>query len=432
MSVVDGVESISVNGGAPEQPAGSRRRRSVRWVLHDPIWLITLCLMVISLVIVYSSSEMLAYREARGATGYYLFAQLRNLGLGLVLMFVLQLLPWRLYYRYSYIAFFFSVILLGLTPLLGTSINQAVRSINIMGFSFGTLEFSRLPLVLFLAAWFAGNARELDSFRRGLLVPILCVGLVCALILPGGLSLTVLAALTAFGMFVIGNVRGRHLGMIVLAGVVFLVLATALLPLVSDSARNVTWRARVASFLEGGNYQSQQAKIAIAGGRFFGKGPGAGTQRYTLPNPQDDYVYASVIEEYGLLLGIVVLLLYLALLYRIWVIARRSDNLFQSYVVMGLGWMIGIQALWHMLISVGVSPTTGITLPLVSLGGTSVVTVCAALGIVLCVSKTQYVQRHGLEEEGLSEPGADPVGLEPGEGAGESSVTNGAVRHVGW
>lgn len=362
-------------------------------LFRDQIWLITLCLMVVSLAVVYSASEMLAYREAGGVTSYYLVSQAKHMFLGLLVMLVVQFIPPRMFYRYSYLFLLCTVVLLLMTIVMGTSVNQARRSLRIFGVSFQMLEFARIPLVVFLAAWFAGHQADLDDFRKGLLPPLLCTGVVCGLILFGGMSLTVLAGVTALSMFLLCNVRWRHIMRVGVLALLSLLLGILLLPYVSDRARNATWASRWESFIGKGDanstYQAEQAKIAIAGGKLFGKGPGAGTQRFSLPNPQDDFVYASLVEEYGFVLGVGVIVLYLWLLWRVRVLVRRSTTLFHSYVVMGLGVMMVFQAFWHMSISVGLSPTTGITLPLISLGGTSILSTCLGLGILLSVSRYQ-------------------------------------------
>lgn len=377
-------------------------------LFKDQIWLIAVCLMIVSLAIVFSSSEMLAYRKAGGNTWHYLVQQAKHMVVGIGCMLVFQLCPPRLFYRYSYIALFVMVVLLVLTVAMGTTFNQARRALDIFGKSVQTLELARIPLILFLASWFAGHQREIGDFRRGVLPPLIVTGVVCGLILTGGLSLTILAGTTAFSLFLVGNVRWRHILLIVVMGVAMLGMAILILPHVTSRARNATWASRLENFMgkgDGqGNEQAHQAQIAIAGGKLFGKGPGAGTQRFSLPNPQDDFVFASLVEEYGMLLGgLGVMSLYIWLLWRVRVLIKRSQKLFHTYLVAGVGFMMGFQALWHMSISVGLSPTTGITLPLVSLGGTSVVATCMGLGLLLSVSRWQ--RKAALEEQRLQAQG---------------------------
>ncbi len=359
---------------------------------NDQIWLIAICLMLISLVTIYSSTEKLAY-DNHAETWTYFFRQAWYLFLGLGIMKLFEHLKPVFFFRIADIALFVMVLLLLATVFLGTEINGARRSLSTPFFQLRTMELARFPLILFLAAWFARNQENMDNSRI-LLIPLLFTGLVCVLILFGGLSLTVLAAVTAFGIFLVGNVRWRHIALIVLLGVVGLGLGISALPFVTNQARNATWVGRIERFMQGddsdgGNYQPEQAQIAIAGGKLFGKGPGASTQRLVLPNPYDDYVYAIVVEEYGMLVGVVIIFLYLWLMWRVWQLIQRSTKRFHTYLVAGVGFMIGFQALWHMIISVGLSPSTGITLPLVSYGGTSAITTCMELGALLSVARYQ-------------------------------------------
>lgn len=355
------------------------------------IWGVVFVLAAISVVEVYSATGALAYRTAGGNTTHFLFVQVVTLGLGIGLLFLFQMIPTRVYYSWPNLPLWIGIALLVYTLLHGVEVNQAKRWIEVMGISIQPSEVVKIPLILFLSARLARDQKVLGDFRRGVL-PLICyLALVCGLVLKESATSAVFIAAIGFIMLIIGNVRKRHLVLLAGAGVVSLALLLLVVaPRIGIFQRGSTWSTRLETFTEGESYQARQAKIAIAGGLIWGKGPGNSTQRWALPEAHSDFIYAYTIEEFGLLMGVLVMGAYLVLLWRVRLIVLKChDNPYRAYLCSGLAVMIGLQAFAHMFISVGLFPVTGLPLPFVSKGGTSILMTGIALGMVQSVARQQ-------------------------------------------
>ena len=356
------------------------------------IWMVVLFLSVASILLVYSATGALAYKKHGGNTEYYLLRHFVILIAGLGLMFLTHLLKYTFYARISRILVFISIPLLGYTLASGSQLNEASRWIMIplLNITFQTSDLAKLALVIFLARILAVKQDEIQDFRKGFVPVVVIIAIVVILILPANLSTAMLLTLTCLIMMFIGRVSLKHIGM--LAGVAAIVFAIFIVILMnsSDQGRLGTWKKRIENFKNpdaDANYQANQAKIAIASGFPVGKGPGNSNQRNFLPHPYSDFIYAIIIEEYGLIGGFLVLIAYLILLFRAMKIATNSPGTFGAFLALGLSLMLVFQALINMSVAVNLLPVTGQPLPLVSMGGTSIWFTCISFGIILSVSK---------------------------------------------
>jgi cell division protein FtsW len=379
------------------------------------IWGLVVLFMFYSLLAVYSSSVGVAFMKYGGNTTYFLRTQFLMLALSLVIIVVIHYLPYRIYFSLAGLFLIISVGLLVLTFAFGSRVNEATRWLVIpgTGFSLQTSDVAKVALVLYLARSLAKFQNELNNFMlvtRNFIIP---VGIICGLILPENLS----TALMIFGISLIimfiGRVPFRFILTYVGMGVVLVILFALLLTMVSKTNRVQVWKNRIEHFFTGsGNedddYQANQAKIAISTGGLFGKAPGKSTQRNMLPQSNSDFIFAIIIEEYGLLFGAVPLILaYMILLFRGITIARKCETAFPAYMVMGLIVMIVIQAMLNMLVAVGLFPVTGQTLPMVSWGRTSVLMMSFSIGAILSVSRVvnARIKNEELPEEEKSDEG---------------------------
>ena len=358
------------------------------------IWMTVLFLGLISLLAVYSSISSLAFKREGGSTMHFLMKHGIMLVTGGVIMYYVSKQQFTIYSRLSQLLIGVMAVLLLLTLLLGSNINDASRwiTIPIINQSFQTSDPAKVVLIVYLARVLGKNQGEEWTLRDVLIKLMVPVGAICGLILPANFSTAaVLFAVCMIIMF-IGQVPLKHMAVIVGAAVgmfaLLLVLAKTtpgLLP------RLDTWVGRIESFGvddHDANYQVEHAKIAIASGGFLPNGPGSGTSRNFLPHPYSDMIYAFIIEEYGSILGgLGLLLLYLILLFRAVRIASTCAKPFGALAAIGLGLMLVMQAMINMAVAVNLVPVTGQPLPLVSMGGTSVWFTCLAIGIMLSVSR---------------------------------------------
>ncbi|MBN1107201.1 MAG: FtsW/RodA/SpoVE family cell cycle protein [Bacteroidales bacterium] len=359
------------------------------------VWGLVVLFMIYSLLAVYSSSVGVAFRSYGGDTTYFLRSQLIMLLLSLAVIVVVSYLPYRIYYSMAGLFLIIAAGLLVLTLVFGARVNEATRWLVIpgTGFRLQTSDVAKVALVIYTARTLSKYQNELKNFGLVTRLFIVPAAIISALIMPENLS----TALMIFGIVMvilfIGRVPFRFLlayaGM-ALAGVILFALA---LTLVTDDNRVEVWKNRIENFFSGESdpdedFQANQAKIAISTGGLFGKAPGRSTQRNMLPQSNSDFIFAIIIEEYGLLLGAVPLLLaYMILLFRGVTIAKKCETAFPAFLVLGLIIMIVIQALVNMLVAVGLFPVTGQTLPMVSWGRTSVLMMSFSIGAILSVSR---------------------------------------------
>ncbi|MBN1387333.1 MAG: FtsW/RodA/SpoVE family cell cycle protein [Bacteroidales bacterium] len=379
------------------------------------IWGVIALFMVYSLLAVYSSSVNVAFRNHGGNTTYFLRTQFLMLTAGLVIIIIVHYLPYRIYSSLAGVAIIISAILLVLTYFFGVRINDATRWLEIpfIGLRIQTSDIAKVALVIYLARTLA---RYQDHLRDFVLVTkffIFPVFIICALIMPENLS----TALMIFGicilMLFIGGVPFKYLLAYMGMAVVFVILFALFLWLVSDDNRVLTWIERIISFFTGkggdtDDFQINQAKIAISTGGLFGKAPGHSIQRNMLPQSNSDFIFAIIIEEYGLLLGAIPLILaYMTLMFRGIAIVKKCETGFPAYLVLGLIVMIVSQAMLNMMVAVGILPVTGQTLPFVSWGRTSVIMMCFSIGVILSVSRVvnARIRKEDLPEEEKKDEG---------------------------
>jgi cell division protein FtsW len=360
----------------------------------DPnIWAILIGLSIFSLLAVYSSTGTLAYRFRGGDTSSYVIGHAMNLGIGLFLAFAVHRIPYRYFARISQWLIWLVPLALVFTLVWGVSENVAARRIPVLGMTIQTSDFAKLILIVFIARYLAVKQDQIRDFHRTLLPAYFWICLICALILPANLSTAGLLFITCVALLYIGRVHAGHLtGLLVVTVIAGGLLIGGLYMLHRNGVDNVitqrvpTWVNRITG--ASGDYQQTQSKIAYGTSGFFGRGPGNSVQRNFLPQSFSDFIFAIIIEEYGLFGGGTILLLYLALLYRTVIIVRKCDKTFPAFLAAGLVLSIVFQALIHMIVVVDiVHIVTGQPLPFISKGGTSIALTGIAFGIILNISR---------------------------------------------
>lgn len=352
------------------------------------IWIIVLALSLFSIMVVYS------------AAGWAdLISHVVKLSMGLIAMYIVHLIPFKYFSKLGQIGYFTSLVLLLMVLLIGVSINGASRWVNVAGLQFQPSDVAKLTVILFMARQISINRDRLGGMKEFISYVFAPLFIVCALILPNNFSTSALVFVNGLVVMFIGKIRLQLIFKILTiaflgAGLIYGLarfspqLAEDILP------RSATWVSRIDSyFIDNGNeimdkdYQQTQALVAIQNGSLFGAGPGKSTQRSILPYSESDFIFAIILEEYGLIGGVTALLFYLILFFRAIRISFKTDSIFGGLIVVGLMFSLVFQAIINMLVSVGVMPVTGQTLPLISTGGTSLVFTFISLGIVLSVSR---------------------------------------------
>lgn len=367
------------------------------------IWIVVFLLSLISIALIYSSSSSLAYKE-KTTNFAFLVKQIQFVLMGLVALYICYRVPLGWYRVLAYPALIVSVILLALTPIIGEEINGARRWINLGFTTFQPTEMAKIAIVLYLAR--ALEVSKLETFKEFLIKIIIPIGVTCILILIGSVSAALFVGMISLLMLIIAGVKWNYIfkagGIAASALVLIILLHVAGLQLFPRLDTALSRLIRFGSKTEiteeltpeekqkeaDKTYQADMAKVAISSVGILGKGPGKSTQRYFLPHPYSDYIYTIIIEEYGLAGGTFVLMLYLWFLFRCVILAKNCTRVFSALTVAGLGLLITVQATLHILVNVGYLPVTGHTLPLLSLGGTSLVILSCAFGIILSVSRT--------------------------------------------
>jgi cell division protein FtsW len=383
------------------------------------IWVIVLLLSIVSLLAVYSSTGTLAYKKQGGNTEYYLIKHFLILLFGFGLMYLTHLVKYTYYSRISQIALLVTIPLLIYTLFSGTSLNEADRwiTVPIINLTFQSSDVAKLVLVMYLARQLSKKQDQIKEFRSGFLPVLMPVIIVCMLILPANFSTAAILFVTSLVVMFFGRINLKYIFTLIGLGIVGLVLIFSLAKVFPDLfPRGETWVRRVDNFMHkeeanpDAKYQPEQAKIAIVSGGIFGKSPGKSTQRNFLPHPYSDFIFAIIIEEYGIVGGIVIILLYWTLFFRVVRIATKCQGNFGSFLAIGIGFSLVFQAMINMAVAVNLFPVTGQTLPLVSMGGTSIWFTSIALGIILSVSR--HIELEGKES---SEVEAVPKGDEHAE-----------------
>lgn len=359
------------------------------------IWAVVFALSLISILVVYSSIGTLAYKRSSSPESY-LIKHTFMVFLGLAAMWFAHKIDYRYYSKISRLALWVSVPLLIYTFTNGTTINDAARWITlpIINTSFQPSDFASLALIINLASMLSKKQQNIDDIKESLIPMLIWCGVICGLIALTNLSTAMLLFATCMLVMFIGRVPVKYLAMLVLVGL--LAGAVAL----KFGVRGETAKNRIMSFVNGTElpFQAKHGMIAVATGGIFGKGPGNSEQRNILPHPYSDFVYAIVIEEYGLIGGVVVLVLYLVLLHRGMKAAYNSERAFGGLLSAGLSFDLVCQAMVNMGVVVGLGPITGQPLPLISMGGTAMVFTGLSVGIILSVSRGEQEENWGQKE----------------------------------
>jgi cell division protein FtsW len=320
-----------------------------------------------------------------------LIGHMVKLAFGLFLVYLCHLIHYRRYQQLARPLLLLTIPLLLFTLFFGTNINDANRWISFAGISFQPSEMAKIALIIYVARALTLKQEYINSLRQAFFPIIIPVVLVCGLIAPSNLSTAMILFATCILLMFMGRVSAQYIiMMMVLGALVFAILVGIgkVYPEL-DLVRVNTWEKRVETFLhdEDGGYQVQQAKIAIAKGGIFGNGPGNSMMRHFLPYCNADFIYAIICEEYGLVGGAIILALYVLLFLRNVRLVTQSPKAFGAFLAIGLSLMLTVQALANMAVNLNLVPATGLTLPLISMGGTSVLFTCISLGMILSVSK---------------------------------------------
>jgi cell division protein FtsW len=359
------------------------------------IWGVVLLLSFISLLAVYSSTGSLAYRMEKNS-GYYLAKQVMVLGLGLLIIYQVHKINYTRFARIAVVLYLLSLPLLVYTLFFGTSLNEGSRWIKlpVIHLTFQTSDLAKLALFMFLARVLSMKQNVIKDFRKGFVPVLLPMLITCLLIAPANMSTALMLGFTCSILFFIGRVHIKHLMLMAAAGLICLSVVFTISKL-TGFGRASTWEQRIKDFAGGKKkegkhqdvYQVEQAKIAIANGGITGRGPGQSLQKNFLPHPYSDFIFSIIIEEYGLVGGGIVVLLYLLFLWRSVLIFKRCPFAFGAFLAVGLSITLVFQAMLNMAVNVHLVPVTGLTLPMISMGGSSIWFTSIAIGIVLSVSK---------------------------------------------
>jgi cell division protein FtsW len=377
------------------------------------IWAVVLLLVLVSLLVVYSATGSLAYKMYKGNTEVYLFKQIAFIAVGFAIIYFAHRVNYTIYSKVAKVLFYLSIPLLFYTLFFGVRLNEGSRWIRlpIINMTMQTSDLARLALFMYLARLLSRKQNKIKDFKRGFLPVIAPVAITCLLIAPANLSTALLLGSSCLVLLFIGRVSTKHLLLtigVALIPVVFLIMAAVIKhkstgdeEVVTSKekssklfARVDTWISRVENFMYGDKetdndnlYQVNQAKIAIAKGGFFGNGPGNSEQRNFLPQAYNDFIYVIIIEEYGLLGGAFIIFVYLVFLFRSIRLFKRCPYAFGAFLALGLSFTLVLQAMANMAVNVNLFPVTGVTLPLVSMGGSSFLFTCLSIGIILSVAR---------------------------------------------
>lgn len=381
------------------------------------IWALVVLLTLVSLLAVYSATGSLAYKNYKGNTEIYLFKQVLFILIGFAVVYFAHKVNYTIYSKVARILFILSIPLLIYTLFFGVKMNEGSRWIRlpIINMTMQTSDLAKLALFMYLARLLSRKQQVIKDFKKGFLPVIIPIGITCLLIAPANLSTALLLGASCMILLFIGRVSIRHL--LIVVGIAMIPVVMLITTAIArhntgkdiDSSEETTavkkatggilgrvdtWIGRVENFIYGGKeadndemYQVNQAKIAIAKGGFVGVGPGNSTTRDYLPQAYNDFIFAIIIEEYGLLGGAFIVFVYIVFLYRCIRIFKRCPFAFGAFLALGLSFTLAIQALANMAVTVNLFPVTGVTLPLVSMGGSSFLFTCFAIGIILSVSR---------------------------------------------
>ncbi|SMC99047.1 FtsW/RodA/SpoVE family cell cycle protein [Pedobacter nyackensis] len=353
------------------------------------IWLIIILLSMISILTVYSATGTYAYKTGKTVEKILLTKHLIFVVMGIGMIYIAHLLDYKYYAGISKVLMIITIPLLFYTAIFGANINDASRWVKIplIGLTFQTSDLAKIALITFLARMLTKKQENIKDVKKAFIPIMGSVCVVFVLIAWANLSTALMLFGVSILLLIIGRISIKQIAMVCAGGAVLLLFIVFLGP------RAATYKSRVNSFLHpeqqhsDKTYQADQSKIALATGGVFGKGPGNSTQRNFLPHPYSDFIFAIIVEEYGLIGAMSVIVLYLFLLYRCVRIVTQSPKAFGALLAAGLSFSLTIQAFANMAVAVGLGPVTGVPLPLVSMGGTSMIFTSIAFGIILSVSR---------------------------------------------
>ncbi len=373
------------------------------------MWGIIFILSIWGLLAIYSSTGALAYKKNGGAVEVYLLQQAVLLCAGFFVMFFVHSIHYKYFVGLSKLLLWITYPLLIYTLIFGLEINGARRWVNFFGLTFQASDVAKLALIMFVTRELARKQEEIKDLKKSFLPILIHVTLICVLIAPENLSTALVLFSTCMLIMFIGRVSLKHLFGVAGIGVLFGLLLFGILFAVPESAlkgtgRLLTWKNRVESFGKketdvDKTYQNDHAKIAIASGGIMGKFPGNSTERNFLPEAYSDFIYAIIAEEYGMIGAIIMLMLYMFFLYRAMRMVLKSPKAFGALIAVGLSFSLVLQALINMAVAVNLFPVTGLTLPLVSKGGTSILLTSVAFGVIMSVSR--YIEEDEPNAEEL-------------------------------
>jgi cell division protein FtsW len=393
------------------------------------IWGLVILLAMISVLVVYSATGSLAYKMNKGNNELYLFKQLAFMLMGMLIIYFMHRVNYTIYSRVAMILYIISIPLLIYTLFFGARINEGSRWIKlpIINMTFQTSDFAKLALFMYISRIMSKKQDIIKDFKNGFMPVVIPVIITCVLIMPANLSNALLTGATSLLLMFIGRISLKHIFLVVLIACIPIALIVSVSVItyegkkkdtniekvsekVNSYGRFGTWVKRVQDFMYAKDvetpYQVQQAKIAIAnGGIFLGLGPGNSRQRNYLPQAYNDFIYSIIIEEYGLLGGVFLMFIYLLFLFRCIRIFRKCPYAFGAFLALGLSFTLVIQAIANMAVNVNIVPVTGVTLPLVSMGGSSFLFTCASIGIILSVARNaEQSEGSGIAITGVVEP----------------------------
>ena len=359
------------------------------------IWALVLILALISLLAVYSATCSLAYKMEKNTT-FYLFKHLCYMFVGLATIYFTHKINYTRFISWSRLALYIAILLLIYTLIYGTKLNHGSRwvSLPVVNITFQSSDFAKLALFVYLAKVLSLKQEVIKDFYKGFIPVVFPVIVICVLILPANLSTALMLGFTCCILFYIGRVNVKHILILAVSGIALI----GLMILFNIGPRAATWKNRILTYVSAekkvaasdddkeDEFQAAQAKIAIANGGLKGLGPGKSMQRNFLPHPYSDFIYAIIIEEYGLLGGAVLMFIYMLFLWRCIRIFQRCPYAYGAFLAVGLSITLVFQAMLNMGVNTSLLPVTGLTLPMVSMGGSSIWFTSIAIGIILSVS----------------------------------------------
>ncbi|WP_300661467.1 FtsW/RodA/SpoVE family cell cycle protein [Fluviicola sp.] len=375
------------------------------------IWVITLILLGFSLVSVYSFVPILVKIEG-GTPFKYLFKHFIYILLAVLAMYWVHKRDPMYISRMSKIIYYGAIGLLIFTLFFGTKVNEAGRWVKIpfVGLTFQSSDFAKLALLIYVSRMLVKKKDEMNDWKKGFLPIMAPIVIICGLIVKDNFSTAAILFMISFTMLFLGRVPFSKLFSVIFAGILLFVMAIGLhkaLPDLNILPRYDTWMNRISNRYENsgdidqaGNLQANNAEQAIYLGGFLGQGIGKGKVKEFIPEAYADFFYASFVEEFGSFSAVILVLFYLILLYRIMRIALRSDQLFETYVCLGIGILLLSQAAVNMMVCTGIFPVTGQNMPFLAMGGSAMIMACIGIGIVQGVAQKQE-EKSSVESEGI-------------------------------